>query len=123
MDRPSGDQKGPVAPSVPASGSAEVVASDRSHKRDAPSPEATKMICRPSGESTKSMGRSVAGVTISTRVSGGTGTVRATDHTAMPAAAPVITAAAAIRTTRRPRVPTYLGHRCLGLLPLHDGRV
>ena len=39
-DRPSGDQKGYVAPSVPASGCAVVVASDRSHKRDAPSPEA-----------------------------------------------------------------------------------
>ena len=40
-----------MAPSVPASGCAVVVASDRSHRRDGPSPEATKTICRPSGES------------------------------------------------------------------------
>ena len=62
-----------VAPSVPASGCAVVVASDRSHRRDAPSPEATKTICRPSGESANDAGWSVAGVTISTRVSGGAG--------------------------------------------------
>ena len=55
-ERLSGDQKGSVAPSVPASGCAVVVASDRSHRRDAPSPEATKTICRPSGESANDVG-------------------------------------------------------------------
>jgi hypothetical protein len=72
MDRLSGDQKGKVAPSVPASGCAIVVASGRSHRRDGPSPAATNTIWRPSGESATT-GWPVEGVTISNRVSGGTG--------------------------------------------------
>ncbi len=68
MDRPSGDQNGRRAPSVPAKGCAVVVASDRSHRRFG-SPEATNTICRPSGESANDS--VAAGVTISTRVSGG----------------------------------------------------
>ncbi len=71
MERLSGDQNGNRAPSVPASGCAVVVASDRSHRRDAPSPEATNTICRPSGESANDASLLVAGVTISVRVSGG----------------------------------------------------
>jgi hypothetical protein len=73
MDRLSGDQNGKFAPSVPASGWVVVAPSGRTHRRDSPSSDATNTICRPSGESAKSEGRSVAGVTMSTRISGGGG--------------------------------------------------
>src|SRR5262245_49367976 len=53
---PSGDQKGKVAPSVPASGCAVVADSDRSHRRDVLSSEATNAICRPSGERANDVG-------------------------------------------------------------------
>ncbi len=72
-ERPLGAQKGNVAPSVPATGCTVVVDRDRSHKRDGPSPEATKTICRPSGDSAKDAGLSVPGVEISRRVSAGVG--------------------------------------------------
>src|SRR5687768_11583842 len=72
-DRLSGDQKGEAAPSVPASGCAVVDASDRSQRREAPSPDAAKTIWRPSGETEKEMGSAVAGVLISTRISGSDG--------------------------------------------------
>ena len=62
-----------MAPSVPATGCTVVVDRDRSHKRDGPSPEATKTICRPSGDSAKDAGLSVPGVEISRRVSAGVG--------------------------------------------------
>jgi len=55
---------------VPASGRAVVLSSGRTQSREAPSPDATKTICRPSGESAKEMRSEVAGVLISTRVSG-----------------------------------------------------
>ncbi len=42
--RLSGHQNGSLAPSVPASGCADVVPRDRSHKRDAPSPAAANTI-------------------------------------------------------------------------------
>ena len=73
----SGDQKGDAAPSVPANGCAVVAASDRSQRRDAPSPDATKTICRPSGERANDVGSLVAGVTISVRVSGSDGGIGA----------------------------------------------
>lgn len=72
-ERPSGAQNGYLAPSVPASGWAVVVDRDRSHRRGEPSPEATKTIWRPSGDRAKDVGASLAGVTMSTRVSGGPG--------------------------------------------------
>src|SRR6266850_1512350 len=49
----SGDQKGKVEPSVPDNGCAVVDASDRSQRREAPLPEATKTIWRPSGDRAK----------------------------------------------------------------------
>src|SRR5438132_4104840 len=48
-DRLSDDQNGKLAPSVPVNGCAVALSSDRSHSRDAPSPEATNTIWRPSG--------------------------------------------------------------------------
>src|SRR5437016_13509174 len=74
IDRLSGDQNGKLAPSVPASGCAVDLSSGLSHSREALSPEATKTICRPSGERAKEIGSDVAGVTMSVRVSGGSGT-------------------------------------------------
>src|SRR5262249_14896557 len=71
IERPSGDQKGLAAPSVPPRGWAVVVDSSRSHRRDALSSDATETISRPSGERANEAGSPVAGVTRSTRVSSG----------------------------------------------------
>src|SRR5215218_4085379 len=96
MDRPSGDQKGEAAPSVPASGCAVVVASDRSQIRDAPSLEATYTMCLPSGERANESGADVAGVLISTRVSAGaTGGTSVRCRTAGTASAAATAAASA----------------------------
>src|SRR5215510_7843843 len=69
--RPSGDQNGNAAPAVPDSGCFVVVANERSQSCDSPALEATNTIWRPSGDSANDVGSSVAGVTISTRVSSG----------------------------------------------------
>ena len=55
---------------MPGSGCAVTLSSGLSHRRDSPSPEATNTSCRPSGESAKETGSDVAGVLISTRISG-----------------------------------------------------
>src|SRR5438128_978854 len=49
-DRLFGDQKGYVAPSVPAIERAEAESSERNHNGDSASEPATKTIFRPSGE-------------------------------------------------------------------------
>src|SRR5262245_49913725 len=72
-DRLSGDQNGVAAPSVPASGCADVADSDRSQRREGPLPDATKTIWLPSGESENENGSVVGGVTISVRISDATG--------------------------------------------------
>ena len=52
-------------------GRASVWSSGRSQSRDGPSPDATKTRERPSGDRANCSGASVAGVVISTRISGG----------------------------------------------------
>src|SRR2546421_9721405 len=76
IDRLSGDQNGYLAPSVPVNGRASAESSDLSHSRGWPSPEATNVSCLLSGESAKDIGSSVAGVTMSVRISGASGAVR-----------------------------------------------
>src|SRR2546423_8232316 len=76
IDRLAGDQNGYLAPSVPINGRASAESSDLSHSRGCPSPEATNASCLPSGESAKDIGSSVAGVTMSVRISGASGAVR-----------------------------------------------
>ena len=56
IERLSGDQKGWVAPSVPANDCAVVCASHRTHKRGAPSPAATNTICPAVGRQGKVQG-------------------------------------------------------------------
>src|SRR5262245_25505077 len=73
MERLSGDQKGKSAFSVPARGCASVLSSGRSHNWRLPSPDATKAMRRPFGESAKASGAGVEGVLISTRISGDAG--------------------------------------------------
>src|SRR5262249_4647634 len=73
MDRPSGDQNGRTALSVPARGCAVTESSGRSQSREGPALEATNTILRASVESEKDI-RSVVhdvvdGVVISTRIS------------------------------------------------------
>jgi hypothetical protein len=70
IDRLSGDQKGEIAPSVPAKGCAVTASSGRIQRRDAPSPEATKTSFRPSGEIANERASLVNGVLMSTRISG-----------------------------------------------------
>src|SRR5436309_8898634 len=69
--RLSGDQNGYWAPSVPGSGWASVLSRALSQSRCGPSPDATKTMYRPSGESANSSGADVEGVVISRRISGG----------------------------------------------------
>src|SRR5437016_6016523 len=76
IDRLSGDQNGYLAPSVPGNGRASAESSDLSHSRVGPSPEATNASCLLSGESAKDIGSSVAGVTMSVRISGASGAMR-----------------------------------------------
>src|SRR5262245_64799632 len=70
IDRLSGLQNGYSAYSVPTSGCAPTASSARSHKRGSPSPDATNTRRPPSGERAKWSGLDVAGVVISTRISG-----------------------------------------------------
>ena len=72
-DRPSGDQNGHEAPSVPVNGRAETASRERNDSRDRPSSVATKTIFCPSGEIASDTGSAVAGVVISRRISGGAG--------------------------------------------------
>ena len=102
-DRPSGDQNGKVAPSVPFSACAVVAARDRTQSRDTPSSEATNTIRRPSGESANDPGSSVVGVLISVRVSGGAGGISRRCRSASTASATIPSAAtanAAVHTNR-----------------------
>src|SRR5215207_109376 len=70
-DRPSGDQNGNFAFSVPASGRGVVLLSVRSHKRDLPPDAPTNASVRPSGEIASDVGAIVAGVLTSSRSSSG----------------------------------------------------
>ena len=69
IDRLSGDQNGNDAPSVPASGDASPVSSERSHSIGRPSDDATNASFSPSGESANDTRSVVGGVVISTRIS------------------------------------------------------
>src|SRR5215470_11840979 len=68
--RPSGDQHGYFAPSVPANVRDTAESSERSHKRDRPSDVATNRMLRPSGEIAIETGSVVAGVVMSSRICG-----------------------------------------------------
>ena len=97
IERLSGDQNGWLAPSVPASGFASVWSSRRSQSRDGPSPDATYTMWRPSGDRANCSGASLAGVVISTRISGRRGLAQIAqrghrhrdDHAATTAAATI----------------------------------
>src|SRR5262249_30674736 len=67
--RLSGDQNGNAALSVPLSGCASWDCKERSHRLDVLAP-ATKTIFRPSGEIENDVRSELAGVSISTRISG-----------------------------------------------------
>ncbi len=95
--RLSGDQNGSVAPSVPSSGSAVVVESERNQRRVPFALEAANTICVPSGDRANADGCDVGGVTMSRRVSGGGVSLRwRTAGTASAAAATRTTAVAMI---------------------------
>ena len=72
------------------------------------------------------MGRSVAGVTISTRVSGGTGTVHAGPTHRHARRGTSDQGCNRNQGHASPKSSAYFGHRCLGLLLqllLHNGQV
>src|SRR5262245_55911549 len=80
-DRPSGAQKGSVAPSVPPSGRAVVSSSRRTHNVGAPSVAPTKTSWLPSGDSANEVKSDKGGVDTSNRTSCCTGTGRRSTQT------------------------------------------
>jgi hypothetical protein len=111
MDRPSGDQKGFEPRSVPASGRIADESSERSQRRDGPSPLATNTMLRPSGESASDEAR-VGRVLISSRNSPGSGTDRSARIPANVAIAATTTSADA-QASRSPRADPIRAGRSL----------